>query len=311
MMKGFRSPAKASVARSRVFGALSLAATVAVLAYVPAAADESSSAYQGMAVSVIKAERRCFKDLIQVSGVLVPKTEIQVRPDRDGLQIAQVLIEPGDTVGTGQVLARLVQPTGAPPQNVAIKSPVSGVAVGISAVVGAYTSATAGDPLFRIIVDGDLELKGEVLASILPRLQVDQPADIDIMGIGKIQGKVTSVDSAIDAMTQLGTVRIAFTADPRLRAGAYARAQIDAGQNCGITVPLSAVLYGTEGAVVQVVRGDHIETRRVEVGLMSKGIVEIRDGLDDGDTVIAVAGGFLREGDRVRPQPVQAAAAKP
>jgi multidrug efflux pump subunit AcrA (membrane-fusion protein) len=69
---------------------------------------------------------------------------------------------------------------------------------------------------------------------------------------------------------------------------------------------LSAVLYGPEGAVVQVVRDDRIETRRVRVGLLSGGKAEIREGLSEGDQVVARAGTFLREGDRVRPMPEQA-----
>ncbi|MDB5521327.1 MAG: efflux transporter, family, subunit [Tardiphaga sp.] len=66
-------------------------------------------------------------------------------------------------------------------------------------------------------------------------------------------------------------------------------------------MPLTSVLYGSAGTVVQVVRRDRVETRRVEIGLMSAGQVEIREGLTDGDIVVARAGALLREGDHVRP----------
>jgi HlyD family secretion protein len=52
---------------------------------------------------------------------------------------------------------------------------------------------------------------------------------------------------------------------------------------------------------VQVIKRDRVETRRVEVGLMSGGQIEIRDGLSEGDDVVARAGALLREGDSVRP----------
>ena len=52
-----------------------------------------------------------------------------------------------------------------------------------------------------------------------------------------------------------------------------------------------------------------IETRRVEIGLMSGGNIEIKDGLNEGDVVVARAGSLLREGDQVRP--ITAAAAAP
>jgi len=50
-----------------------------------------------------------------------------------------------------------------------------------------------------------------------------------------------------------------------------ARAMIKTGQSCGVSVPLTAVLYGSAGTVVQVVRRARIETKRVEVGLMDGG----------------------------------------
>ncbi len=53
----------------------------------------------------MKAKRECFKDYVDVTGVLVPKEEVLVRPDREGLQIAKVFVEAGDTVKSGQVLA--------------------------------------------------------------------------------------------------------------------------------------------------------------------------------------------------------------
>jgi multidrug efflux pump subunit AcrA (membrane-fusion protein) len=66
-------------------------------------------------------------------------------------------------------------------------------------------------------------------------------------------------------------------------------------------VPLTAILYSSAGTVIQVVRRQRVETRRVETGLMSGGNVEIRDGLAEGDVVVARAGALLREGDQVRP----------
>jgi multidrug efflux pump subunit AcrA (membrane-fusion protein) len=68
-----------------------------------------------------------------------------------------------------------------------------------------------------------------------------------------------------------------------------------------VAVPLTAIQYSSGGTVVQVVRRQRIETKRVEVGLMSGGQIEIRDGLNEGDDVVARAGALLREGDPVRP----------
>ncbi len=93
-----------------------------------------------------------------------------------------------------------------------------------------------------------------------------------------------------------------MTTNRRLLVNSSGRAQVTTGKSCNnVSVPLTAVLYGSAGTVVQVVRRARVETRRVEVGLMAGGQVEIRDGLQEGDVVVARAGALLREGDPVRP----------
>ncbi len=93
---------------------------------------------------------------------------------------------------------------------------------------------------------------------------------------------------------------ISITTNRRLLVNSSGRALIKTGQSCNVSVPLTAVLYGSAGTVVQVVRRGRVETRRVEVGLTSGGDVEIRDGINEGDVVVARAGALLREGDPVR-----------
>ena len=66
-------------------------------------------------------------------------------------------------------------------------------------------------------------------------------------------------------------------------------------------MPLTAVQYSPAGTVVQIIRRNRVETKRVEIGLMSGGNIEIRDGVNEGDIVVARAGALLREGDPVRP----------
>ncbi|MCJ9735497.1 hypothetical protein MOV75_35685, partial [Bradyrhizobium sp. PRIMUS42] len=82
---------------------------------------------------------------------------------------------------------------------------------------------------------------------------------------------------------------------------ASGRALIKTGQSCNVAVPLTSVQYSSAGTVVQVIRRNRVETKRVEVGLMSGGNIEVRDGLNEGDVVVARAGALLREGDPVRP----------
>ena len=135
----------------------------------------------------------------------------------------------------------------------------------------------------------------------VPKLQAGATARISIDGGIELPGRVRLVAPDIDEKTQLGRARLAVGNDTSLKIGMFGRAVIDASRSCGVMVPRSAVDYQTEGTSVQVVRGRTVETRRVSVGLLSEDNAEIREGVKEGDTVVAHAGTSLHDGDRVKP----------
>lgn len=285
----------AARAAAPTWPALLLAAALS-LACRPASAEEAKEGPKGATVTVLKASKYCFSNLVTASGVLTAREETAVRPDRFGLKVAEVMADAGDTVKAGQVLARLMPPEGG---SVNVQAPVAGVISNSTAVVGALASGK-GEALFSIIARSEYDLVGMVPTRDLARVQPDQTARIKIPGAGDLDGKVRRVAPTVEPNSQLGQVLIGITPGRRLLVNASARAEIKTGQSCGVAVPLTAILYGTAGTVVQVVRRDRVETRRVETGLMQAGQVEIRDGVQEGDIVVARAGALLREGDPVR-----------
>jgi multidrug efflux pump subunit AcrA (membrane-fusion protein) len=140
-----------------------------------------------------------------------------------------------------------------------------------------------------------------VPVSDIAKLAVNQPAAVRVIGSGDVDGKVRRIGPTVEPAVQQGQVFIGINTNRRLLVNAAGRALIKTGQSCNIAVPLTAVQYGSAGTVVQVIKRDRVETRRVETGLMSGGQIEIRDGLNEGDDVVARAGALLREGDPVRP----------
>jgi len=274
-----------------------LAAALLCLASSPALAADEADAPKGATVTVLTAAKACFAAIAEVSGIVMAREETMVRPERPGLKVAEILADAGDTVTAGQTLARLTLPEGG---TVQVQAPVAGVVASSSAVLGALASAR-GEALFSIIARSEFDLVGLVPTQDLAKLAVNQPARIRIIGAGEVDGKVRRIAPTVEPNSQLGQVVIGVTTNRRLLVNSSGRAQIKTGQSCNITVPLTAVLYGPAGTVVQVIRRARVETRRVEVGLMSAGQVEIRDGLVEGDVVVARAGALLREGDPVRP----------
>jgi multidrug efflux pump subunit AcrA (membrane-fusion protein) len=262
----------------------------------PSLAAEEPDAPKGAAVTVLTATKTCFGDIVEVSGTVIAREETAVRPDRPGLKVAEIMVEPGDVVTAGQVLALLSLPEGGSAQ---VQAPVAGLVSASTAVIGAMASAR-GEALFSIIARSEFDLAGLVPVQDVAKLSVNQSARIKIIGAGEVDGKVRRIAATVEPNTQLGQVFVGITTNKRLLVNSAGRAMIKTGQSCGVSVPLTAVLYGTAGTVVQVVRRARVETRRVEVGLMSGGQVEIREGVNEGDVVVARAGALLREGDPVR-----------
>ncbi|MVT55326.1 HlyD family efflux transporter periplasmic adaptor subunit [Bradyrhizobium yuanmingense] len=276
-----------------------------VLSPHPAGAADDD-APKGPAVTVLKVAKSCFSDVVEATGTIIAREETSVRPERPGLKVTDVLAEAGDTTTAGQVLARLALPEGGTLQ---VTAPVAGVIATSTAQIGNFASAK-GEALFTIVARSEYDLVGLVATTDVRKLAVNQQATVRIPGGGDISGKVRRIGPTVEPNIQQGMVYIGISSQKRLLLNGSGRALIKTGQSCNVAVPLTAVQYSSAGTVVQVIRRNRVETKRVEVGLMSGGNIEVRDGLNEGDVVVARAGALLREGDPVRPVMASAEAAK-
>ena len=135
----------------------------------------------------------------------------------------------------------------------------------------------------------------------MPKMKTGMNVRVDVAGVPQKTGTLRLIAPEIDKATRLGRVRIFIGADSSLRAGAFARGQIETARGEGLAVPAGAVLYNDNGAFVQVVRDGKVETRAVKTGLKPEGLVEIAGGLAEGEKLVARSGTLLRDGDLIRP----------
>lgn len=276
------------------------------------AADPKSSTgtASGAVALVVKATNGCFSDMVRVTGFLIPRREAVVAVEQEGFRVAEVLVRDGDAVTENQELAKLGGPAAAAqaaqmaqqnPQaprtgTISIRAPAAGRIIHSTARAGSFASPQLG-PLFRIAIDNEIELEAEVPNVHMLKLTSDSTARVMIDGGPEVSGRVRVVSPEIDRRTQLGKVRLSVQRNPDIKIGMFARATIDANRSCGVSIPKSALDHQT----VQVVKDNVVETRRVQVGLSSDTNIEIREGLKEGDIVVANAGTSLHDGDRIKP----------
>lgn len=354
------------------------------------------NAVPALAVSAVRVGPRDFVATVLVTGSLVPREEILVGPEVEGLRVVEVLADEGERVKKGQVLARLVSDTleaqlgqneaalarasaaiaqaqsgiaaaearlvearnilnrgkplaksgyisesGLDQREAAAKTteaalaqardglkvaeadkaqleavrreitwrrartdimaPADGIVSRRLARIGGY-AAGISEPMFRIIARGLIELDAEVPETNIAHIKDGQSVNVSLANDVVARGAVRLVSPEVDRATRLGRVRVMLGDDPGLRIGSFARGVIETAKSRGLALPAAAVLYGPEGASVQLVADGTVKTRRVKLGLAQGGLIEVRDGLAEGDVVVAKSGTFLRDGDAVRAQ---------
>jgi HlyD family secretion protein len=157
-----------------------------------------------------------------------------------------------------------------------------------------------GTELFRIIRDGKLEWKAELPDHQLTFLSEGQKATVTA-GAGNVEGTIRLVAETIDARSRNGVVHVALPADARLRSGMFARGEILGGEVDALTLPEGAVVTRDgESYVFTVAAQGRVQLTKIETGVRTAKLVEIRKGLSRGARVVLDGAGLLSEGDQVR-----------
>tara|TARA_R110002012_G_scaffold7936_4_gene36936 strand:+ start:61911 stop:63119 length:1209 start_codon:yes stop_codon:yes gene_type:complete len=182
-----------------------------------------------------------------------------------------------------------------------VKAPVSGIVSARGARIGAIASASAG-PLFTIIRDGELELRADIAEADMHRVEEGQTVLIHLIGAeASVEGTIRLVEPTLNTTTRLGMARIEIADGANLRAGMFADAEIIVASREAVTVPVTSVNMTRNSADVLRIEDGIAKRTSVTTGIREGGQVEIVEGLAEGDLIVAKAGAFVRDGDRITP----------
>lgn len=181
-----------------------------------------------------------------------------------------------------------------------LRAPTDGLISVRNGQVGAI-AASGGEPIFRVIRDGVIEVEAEVIETALGDIRVGDVAELSIASIGDTEGVVRQISPIVDPRNRLGTIRISLDGVEGLRSGLFASGQIVTEDRISLAVPTTAVLTDSSGTFVLVVEDGVLDKRPVVAGLIWNGLREIAHGVAEGDVVVARAGAFFGDGDRINP----------
>ncbi len=85
----------------------------------------------------------------------------------------------------------------------------------------------------------------------------------------------------------------------------YASAEIVISEANALALPLSAVTTGRNGSTARKVEDNVVKQVKIETGIQDGGFVQVVSGLSAGDMVVAKAGAFVRDGDKIAPVPAE------
>jgi len=183
-----------------------------------------------------------------------------------------------------------------------IVAPATGLVLERNVEPGQTVSA-GSPPLFRIAKGGEMEVMAQVSENQLASLPKGVNAQVTPTGSSEsYSGQVWQISPTIDPQSRQGIARIALPYAEGLRPGGFATAEISSGTAVATLLPESAVLSDDDGSYVFVINGeDKAERRSVETGSVTANGVTIIDGLDGSEKIVLRAGGFLTEGESVKP----------
>lgn len=183
-----------------------------------------------------------------------------------------------------------------------IVAPAAGLVLTRNVEPGQVVSPGSG-ALFTIARGGEMELLARIGEAELNSVDVGAVGTVTpVGGSEQFTCTVWQKSPVVDEQTRQGTARCALSYDPALRPGGFASIELASETVVAPRLPESAILSDDEGSYVYIVdENDTVVRRPIEVGMISDEGIVVASGLTGNERVVLRAGGFLNEGEPVRP----------
>ncbi len=192
-----------------------------------------------------------------------------------------------------------------------VRAPIDGIVAQRLVQPGEKISPDA--PLLSLVDLSLLELEAQAPASEVPLIKVGQSVRFTVDGFGTrpFEGKVERINPVAEAGSRSLTVYLSVpNPDGSLKGGMFAKGTLVLDANASAPViPLPAVRSESGLPYVLIVKDGKLVQRNVTLGLKSEeeGLVQVTEGLVDGEQVLVASSSLLKADVRVVLKPAQTA----
>jgi HlyD family secretion protein len=186
--------------------------------------------------------------------------------------------------------------------NTIITSPVTGFVSKRAVDPGAFVGQNA--PVVEVVDVHTVRLVANVVEKDLRELKVGDSATVvvDAFPGEDFIGRIARISPILDPATRTAPIEIEIpNPTSRLKPGMYARVTVTVGtKKETLTVPVTAMVdLGGRRGVFMPLPDNTAAFHVVQVGIENSDLVEVLNGVNEGDQVITTGAAALRDGDRI------------
>jgi RND family efflux transporter MFP subunit len=188
------------------------------------------------------------------------------------------------------------------PEVVVFRSPVAGFVIEKQALKGLHVMP--GQSLYKVADLSVVWIEADVYETDVSGVRVGAMAAVSVEAYPgeRFTARATYIYPYLDDKTRTNKVRFEFAnRGGRLKPGMYAQVELPAAGGMGLTVPANAVLDSGTEQLVFIAQGDGMfEPRKVKVGRRLTDVVQILEGVKEGEQVASGAAFFLDSESQLR-----------
>ena len=255
-------------------------------------------------VEVAKVEFKEVKDILKFTGTVEGKEQVQVFPKAGG-KLIKYLVKEGDFVKKEDAIALIDRDiTGFKYEPHKVLSPLTGRILKADLDKGSLLNPQTPVAIVADILS--VKIKIDVSEVDYPKVKIGNKAilKVDAYPGREFEGKLVKLDKYIDPQTRTAQAEIEVTnKEGLLIPGSFVRITLFAGTHKARVFPLDALLRmpGTGSYYCFKVENNRAKKVFLKIGVIQENLVEIKEGLKEGDLVIVSGQGALEEGTPVEP----------